>query len=204
MTSPSSPHLRTRLSPIDEIALTRHRSAWRPQLDGEVDESWIWADFIQGRGTDFGWGGGRSTLHYALWGADELQGLLVLSRPYICQARQQSGLPGLYLEYLATAPWNRPNISVATGDHPRMKGVGTRLFTIAVQKSMEFQWEGRVGWTSTENALNWYVGVILDACGQEPILIGHHPETEEKQFEITSVMASRWVAKIKSAAESDQ
>ncbi len=49
--------------------------------------------------------------------------------------------PLVYLEYLASAPWNRRPIE----DPPYLAGVGRTLLLLARQRSVELGYEGRVG-----------------------------------------------------------
>jgi len=58
----------------------------------------------------------------------------------------------VYVDFIATAPWNRPSIQAP----PEHRGVGTALFTFAVQRSFELEYKGRVGLHSLPSAEKFY------------------------------------------------
>ena len=62
----------------------------------------------------------------------------------------------VYLDRIATAPWNRPRFA----GQPVYKGAGQLLFSTAVNLSMEEGLSGRLGLHSLFGAENFYRDVI--------------------------------------------
>ncbi len=77
---------------------------------------------------------------YALECESITQGLMILELD--ChRSRLESGQSLVYVDYLATAPWNRSSIQ----NLPSYKGVGTALFTLAIKRSFDLGYKGRLG-----------------------------------------------------------
>jgi len=81
-----------------------------------------------------------------------LQGLM-----WVCDFRSaripaQFGKPLVYVEFLASAPWNRPEIQTP----PRYRGVGTVMVGAAVELSRELGYRGRIGLHSLPRAEPFY------------------------------------------------
>ena len=89
--------------------------------------------------------------------AGEMQALMAIRMDKIARLPEQAGLPLVYVDYLAAAPWNQP-ILVSP---PRYRGAGTVMMTAAIQASRETGWEGRLGLHSLRPAETFY----RDACG---------------------------------------
>jgi hypothetical protein len=64
----------------------------------------------------------------------------------------QFGKPIVYVEFLASAPWNRPEIQKP----PRYRGVGTIMVTAATELSWELGYRGRLGLHSLPAAEDFY------------------------------------------------
>lgn len=95
-------------------------------------------------------------LAYRIFGLEaenEIQGLmLVLSAGKFCRIEVQKGKPLTYVDYLATAPWNSPDVVV----QPRFSGVGKVLIRAAIQLSEEDGLRGRIGLHSLPQSEWWY------------------------------------------------
>jgi len=81
----------------------------------------------------------------------ELQGLMLVSDLKSARIQAQFGKPIVYVEFVATAPWNRPEIQT-----PRYRGVGTVMVTAAVELSWELGYRGRIGLHSLPAAEKFY------------------------------------------------
>lgn len=64
----------------------------------------------------------------------------------------QIGMSMLYLDFVATAPWNRPTFQTP----PKYKGTGTIFVTAAIHLSLELGFKGRIGLHSLPNAERFY------------------------------------------------
>ena len=92
----------------------------------------------------------------------------------------------LYVDYLATAPWNRPSIE----NPPRFRGVGVTLLAAAVQLSKDEGFKGRIGLHSLPAAGKFYE----EKCGMT--VIG--PDSQKQNltyYEFTSEQAEAFLAK---------
>lgn len=69
----------------------------------------------------------------------------------------------VYVEYLATAPWNRKEIQRL----PRYKGVGTNLLRYARVRSVELGYRGRVGLHSLPGSVKFYENQLMDNFGPD-------------------------------------
>ena len=88
----------------------------------------------------------------------EMQGLmLVWTTGKICKIESQKGKPLIYVDYLATAPWNSADVV----DEPRYSGIGKILIRTAIQLSQEESFKGRIGLHSLLRAESWY----RERCG---------------------------------------
>lgn len=82
----------------------------------------------------------------------ELQGLMMVNDMMSARLATQFGKPMIYVEFLATAPWNRAEISQS----PRYRGVGKVFMLAAVEASREVGFKGRLGLHSLPNAEPFY------------------------------------------------
>lgn len=74
------------------------------------------------------------------------------------RSRLEPGKNLVYLNHLAAAPWNRPSIQ----NPATSRGVGTALFTLAVERSVSLEYKGRVGLHSLPRVEKFYkqIGMI--------------------------------------------
>jgi hypothetical protein len=84
--------------------------------------------------------------------AGQLQGLMLANDFRSARIQSQFGKPIIYIEYLATAPWNRPEIA----SPPAYSGVGTVFIGAAIQLSIEMHYAGRIGLYSLPQAERFY------------------------------------------------
>jgi hypothetical protein len=87
----------------------------------------------------------------------ELQGLMLTHDLKTARLPVQAGKAIVYVDYLATAPWNRREIQRP----PRYRGVGTAFIAAAAQLSVDLGYRGRIGLHSLPAAEKFY----CDACG---------------------------------------
>ena len=154
------------LSPIEEQDLECYRTQWRPVIDAKVeelkradsftsdslakfsiqDEHFDWPEKCLERAGGLAWGS------YALRCGGQTQGLMYLN------LLQTSRLPGhekqhmVYIDLLATAPWNRGRLVGA----PHYGGIGVLLVTEAILQSIDEEFGGRIGLQSLPQSDGFY------------------------------------------------
>jgi len=78
---------------------------------------------------------------FAITCEKELQGLMLVSDLQSARIQAQFGKPIVFVEFLATAPWNRPEIQTP----PKYRGVGMVMVAAAVELSWDLGYRGRIG-----------------------------------------------------------
>jgi len=82
----------------------------------------------------------------------ETQGLMLVNLNGFGQIEVQKGRELIYIELLATAPWNRHKLVAS----PRYKGVGRILIATAISLSIDSGFHGRLGLHSLPQSESWY------------------------------------------------
>jgi len=135
------------------------RRTWEPELvrARADDASWDWLEYIaRGRRLD-------GVLVLAVLSGTRLEGLLSLSTG---ASRLAEGSELVYVEHIATAPWNRDGLS----DSPEIKGLGRLLMRTAIRVSVLLGYEGRVGLHSKPVSEAFYRDKLgLRDLGQEMV-----------------------------------
>lgn len=119
---------------------------------------------------------------FALTCGGGLQGLMWVCDFKSARLPAQFGKPVVYVEFLASAPWNRAEIQTP----PRYRGVGTVMIAAAIELSRELGYRGRIGLHSLPRAERFY----REACQMTEL--GYdaadeglmYYETTEKQAEM--------------------
>jgi hypothetical protein len=101
---------------------------------------------------------------------------------------------GVYIEYMATAPWNRLDDKEQRIDErfPRVVPVGRLLVGMAIRLSRELGSNGRIGWHSKPRAEKWY-------RDRFPGIWAGGPDVEEDgllYFEVSQSVADAYMAGI--------
>ena len=151
------------LTRLTQKHLEDAKTYWEPLLKDteQTDEYWNWQS--KSRQAAMLPGGEL----YAIECGGMTQGLMTIDiLKKRCQIQSQFRKRLVYIEALATAPWNRAAIS----DPPLYKGVGSAFVNFAIARSYELGYKGRVGLHSLEGALGFYrrlrVGFL--ECGPDP------------------------------------
>ena len=115
---------------------------------------------------------------------DNMQGLMMLdtatSRGRI---EEQSGKPLVYIHYLATAPWNSPEIV----QYPKYGWIGRVFIAAAIQISESEGFKGRIGLHALPQADTYY----SEICGMTDL--GKDPtKANLKYFEMTPTQAAKF------------
>lgn len=129
---------------------------WKPRLQNtnEEDKHWDWIK--KRRVTDVS----PSYERYAIECTYITQGLMLLEIDYH-RSQLEPGKNLVYLDYLSTAPWNRPSIQ----NPPTYRGIGTALFTFALERSVSLEYKGRVGLHALPKAEKFYKQLGMTDCG---------------------------------------
>jgi len=120
--------------------------AGRPLADRPQDHHWDWRRKAEGLLPLLGYHS------FALLCQNELQGLMLINDLKSARLASQFGKPLAYVEFLATAPWNRPEMH----QRPRYRGVGTVMVGAVVELSFELGYSGRVGLHALPAAEHFY------------------------------------------------
>jgi hypothetical protein len=94
----------------------------------------------------------------------DIQGMMLLETDgHFSRLPHGDGVPLVYINLLATAPWNLvPVVSV-----PRYSGVGTTLFHAAIAMSKELGFKGRIGLHALPDSEEWYEKHGLTCLGPD-------------------------------------
>lgn len=130
------------------------------------------------------WGDLLAYEAFAVEADGKTQGLMYVNKTRLSRLAGQQGAPLIYIELLASAPWNRPGFT----PHPKYKGVGQILIQAATSLSIDEEFKGRVGLHSLPQSESWYREVL------GMIDLGPDPDYQNlKYFELTAEQADRLV-----------
>ena len=150
--------------------LTDFDTFWKPRLQpsAEQDRHWDWVNKYLKLTTP-------NYERYALECETITQGLMLLELDFH-RSRLEPGKSLIYIDYLVTAPWNRPSIQ----NPPLYKGVGSSLFSFAIKRSLDIGYKGRLGLHALPLAEKYYLKLGMDDFGSDS------EKQDLKYFELTS------------------
>jgi hypothetical protein len=90
--------------------------------------------------------------------------MLLETDGHFARIATQAGSPLVYVNLLATAPWNLPEVN----DPPRYRGVGTILLAAAATLSVDLGFKGRLGLHSLPRSEHWYERLKITNLGPDP------------------------------------
>jgi hypothetical protein len=181
-------------SPVDTRHLADFDQHWKPAIHQRLRElprgsrtsvanleDWHWdwqkkADVFAGR-LDY--------QSFALECAGMTQGLMLCSLVHVAREPSQRNQHLVYVEYVHTAPWNRPLFTNA----PIYKGIGGILIAAAVSLSIEQEFAGRIGLHSLPQSESWY----REFCGMTDLGIDEDYQ-QLRYLEMTAEQAARFLA----------
>ena len=115
---------------------------------------------------------------FALECAGDTQGLMLVNLASFAKLDSQRGRDLVYVELIATAPWNRSTQSQAG----KYKGVGRVLIATAIHLSIEQGFGGRIGLHSLSTSQSWYRDTLgLTDCGYDGAKNMHYFEMTDQQ-----------------------
>jgi hypothetical protein len=99
------------------------------------------------------------------WERVWVEGMMLLSTLALpCRAASHVGKPAIYLDLIATAPWNLPGVLTP----PRYKFTGLILMRQAIDASREIGLKGRLGLHALDDAAAWYRKLGMVSLGRDP------------------------------------
>ena len=125
-----------------------------------------------------------SLRRFALTCEKYLQGLMLVNLTKLTgRLDSQKGKDLAYLEFVSTAPWNRPDLT----EKPIFRGVGLNMVRAAVELSLSEGFRGRIGLHSLPQAARFYRTV----CGMADLGAdtSHH---DLVYFEMTEAQATKF------------
>jgi hypothetical protein len=180
---------------IEEAQLADWEALWKPSLEEAIrrlhaqkvprnrwpqSRHWDWRDKI--RAIE------RLLAHqtFCIVCKGQTQGLMAVNLTIPTRIREQRGKPMVYVEYLESAPWNRPELF---SPH-RYRGVGKILMRAAIECSLQEEFKGRVGLHSLPQADEFY----RDKCGMTDL--GTDAAKQDlRYFEMTPEQALLFIQK---------
>lgn len=171
------------ICPIDAFDVACFTNEWRPVLDAKItelklagqytlagvgennveDAHWLWAEKVRDRAGLLQW------VSYALRCGGRTQGLMFLDMLKRCRLPSQHDLHLVYIDLVATAPWNRPGLT----PEPLYRGVGGALITEAILHSRDEGFGGRIGLHSLPKAEKYYLEQLrMEPLGPDPNYYG--------------------------------
>jgi hypothetical protein len=167
---------------VERSDVTKAQKAWDKLLKESKSEHahWNWDQKYQLVA--------EAPLAYRIFGLEaegQMQGMiLVLTTGKFCRIASQKGKPLVYVDYLATAPWNSSDVV----PEPIYAGVGKVLIRSAIQLSIEEEFQGRIGLHSLPQAESYYKEVCkMTDLGQDKSYYGL------KYFETTAEQSASFI-----------
>lgn len=173
-------------SPIDQNNVSDFETSWKPIFDDCLANANTSADVAAANAQDAHWKWlekteqrkGRLDYKSFVVECDAItQGLMFVQTSAFARESSQKNQHLIYIELLATAPWNRYGMT----EQPKYKGVGRLLLLAAINLSVEEGFEGRIGLHSLPQSETWY----RDICGMADLGIDHAYPPGLRYFEMT-------------------
>jgi hypothetical protein len=176
----------------DEVEKTE--SAWKPFLMKALDDRRLGGNPAGAMPEHSHWDWRRKQrsveglIAYRMFGVEcegAMQGLMLVSTAgHPCRIKDQRGKEQVYVDFVATAPWNSPGLV----EVPRFGLVGRVLLATAVQLSIEEGFRGRIGLHALPQAETFY----LRNCGMTDL--GKDTKKEGlRYFEMTLSQAAAFL-----------
>lgn len=144
---------------LDDKNFDDFEQLWKPLFSSPAPDShWDWV----GKARDAVSSMAFETFALECDGAT--QGLMLVNLASFARLDSQRGRDLVYIELLATAPWNRPTYP----DGAKYRGVGRVLLGTAIRLSIDQGFNGRIGLHSLATSESWYRDVLrLTDCGYD-------------------------------------
>jgi hypothetical protein len=181
---------------IDQANLDDYENLWQPEFQKRLSEissaaeveaaniqdaHWKWSAKAQQRS------GALEYESFAVECGGVTQGLMYVKTIAFARTPGNKGLDLVYVDLLATAPWNRHGFTAT----PKYKGVGLVLLVTAISFSVSLGFSGRIGLHSLPQSRSWYATV----CGMTDLGPDSNvPPGVLHYFEMTEIQAQAFVA----------
>ena len=180
---------------IDEKNLQDFEREWRPMFVNQLPNDASTVEHVAADAEDANWDWrriaetARNPLVFGMYAvecAGRTQGLMLVRKGGVFSRHPDHERADLiYIELLASAPWNRPGFS----DKPLYKGVGQLLLAAGVNLSLDEELGGRIGLHSLPDAETFYRDVIgMTDLGADT---KHHGL---QYFELSDAQAAKFLA----------
>lgn len=165
---------------LDEKSFDDFEKLWRPMLVAQrtPDSHWEWVEKAREV---------AKLTQYETFSVEcdgTTQGLMFVNLMKFAQIVEQKGRELVYIELLATAPWNRPKVDAS----PRYKGVGRILIGTAISLSRDMEFSGRIALHSLTDSESWY----RDEAGFTDL--GLDTKKKMRYFEMTEAQATAFLS----------
>jgi GNAT superfamily N-acetyltransferase len=164
---------------LDDKNIEDFERLWRPMLRSKRtgDSHWKWAEKARAAT--------RLTQYetFAVECGGRTQGLMFVNLMKYARIPEQQGRELVYVELIATAPWNRPRLVAS----PEYKGVGRVLIATAISLSADLGFNGRIGLHSLEDSESWY----RDVAGFTDL--GFEEAKKMQYFEMTEAQVAAFL-----------
>ena len=143
--------------------LEQWKRLWRGRMAGEEDNAWDWHDILNAECSEAGGYAHHGLKLRGLW-----QGVMI-TRPEAEIRLGGPGARGVYIAYLAAAPWNRKRLRERiTFAEERVAPVGRWLMWRALNQSHAAGRLGRTAWHSLPGALTDYMRMVESLTNMGP------------------------------------
>ncbi|MDP9009874.1 MAG: hypothetical protein M3N91_14395 [Pseudomonadota bacterium] len=179
---------------LDQKNFDDFEQLWKPMLEARRADFESWEAAAEGDAQDSHWHWAEKAVDastsmadetYAIECADETQGLMLVTSAAFARLEIQRGREIVYIELIATAPWNRPRLVKKAA---RYKGVGRALIAEAINLSYQLEFNGRLGLHSLPQSQSWYRDVAQFTD------MGYDDEKGMQYFEVTEAQAKAFLA----------
>jgi hypothetical protein len=179
---------------LDQKNFDDFEQLWRPMLEARRADFESWEAAAEGDAQDSHWQWAEKAVDastsmadetYAIECAGETQGLMLVTSAAFARLDIHRGREIVYIELIATAPWNRPRLVKKAA---RYKGVGRVLIAEAINLSYHLEFNGRLGLHSLPQSQSWYRDVAKFTD------LGYDDEKRMQYFEVTEAQAAAFLA----------
>ena len=144
---------------LDDKNFDDFEKLWKPHFPSPAPDShWDWVGKARHA---------ASLMAYETFALEcdgDTQGLMLVNLTLFARLDSQKGRDLVYVELLATAPWNRRTHSQGA----KYRGVGPLLIATAIRFSFDQGFNGRIGLHSLATSESWYRDVLrLTDCGYD-------------------------------------
>lgn len=136
----------------------RHIDMWHNQWKDHLSDPaarWDWGEIFSSMLID------TTKKGFCIEYQNRLQGILVVTYK---DMTNRDGKPIVFVEYIATAPWNRPD-NILTKNKGHFSLIGSYLLKCAVELSQTLGYEGRIALESEPEAKEFYERMGMENKG---------------------------------------